>query len=274
MLGSSQEKNMSVKAVIVRQGTYKRSVTVLLPDGLTAADLVAALNSKAADEVGDFIICRDTFSVPIESNKPEFPEDSWEVVSTDEKGFNRERGDFAAELKAGAIKDAETAARDASQFTLRHQIESLNATAFGLLEKGDVKASRKIVSAASVLYRLLVKHDCAEGLWLVNLKSFNCSASGQHRNAWRYGRQALQIAARLYGEDSAQYGVVLNNMAEGQIDAGSYSRAEKMLTKGMALLDKAIAAKVVDEQWALSAKADAEANYRRLPAVISDGEAA
>jgi hypothetical protein len=79
---------------------------VVLPDGLTASDLVAALNSKKADQVGDFFICPDTFSARFEVNQPEFPDDAWEVQSAEEATSAHDPVQAAELMKAAAEKDA------------------------------------------------------------------------------------------------------------------------------------------------------------------------
>lgn len=74
----------------------------------------------------------------------------------------------------------------------------------------------------------------------------------------------MQIALRVYGEKSSEYALILNNIAKGQVDSGSYDRAEKMLNEGIGILEKAVADKSVDVKWAASAIADALQNYQRL----------
>ena len=255
---------MSTKAVIVREGTYKRTIVVVLPDGLTAADLLAALSSKKADQVGDFFICPDTFSVRIEDNRAEFPDENWQILSADEATFGGDLTDVGEELKAGAKRDALEAAAQATLHSFKHQLSSLNESAFALLLKGDICGSRKIVSAASTLHTLAGGGESDEAVFLLSLKSFNCSASGQHKAAWRYGRLAVSMARRVHGDGNAMYGMTINNIAEGQIDAGNYARAEKMLTEGTAIIDKTIEDKSVDLNWAAGVKADAMRNYQRL----------
>ncbi|MDR3613825.1 MAG: hypothetical protein P4L53_09660 [Candidatus Obscuribacterales bacterium] len=255
---------MSAKAIIVRQGTYTRSVTVALPDGLTAADLVAALNSKKADQVGDFFICPDTFSARIELNQPEFPEALWEVLSAEDATSADAPAQAAESMKEGAQKDAVEAAQDSARHLSLHQINTLNQLGFELNLKGDIRSAGKMASVASALYQLAGGGDSREAVWLFSLKSFNCSTLGQHKAAWRYGRLAVDMARRVLGEENAEYGLVVNNIAEGQIDAGSYGRAEKMLNEGMAVIDKAIENKAVDLAWAANVKADAMQNYQRL----------
>jgi tetratricopeptide (TPR) repeat protein len=255
---------MSTKTTIVRQGSSKRSITVSLPNGLTAADLVAALNSKEVKEVGNFLICADTFSARVEDSTFDFSDASWEVVSAGVKTDEFDPVQAAEEMKSNARKDAEQAAREASERSFLHQIESLNRSAYELHTKGDMRGARKIVFAAIVLYRLAGGGDSDEAHWLFSIKSFICTASGQHQAAWRYGVKALQIRRRLHGKSSAKYGISLNNFAEGQIAAGCYERAEKMLIEGIGLIDKAVANKNVGLKWAANARADAMQNYHRL----------
>ena len=144
------------------------------------------------------------------------------------------------------------------------RVNALSQWAFELLQNKQIAAARRFISAASALYDIAGGGECEQAVWLYSIKAFICSDQGKHAAAWRHGRVAIKISRIVSGPESAQHGLVINNIGELLVNAGRMPEAEKLLTQGIGLLNKGLADGNVDKVWAVAARSDALGNYRRL----------
>ena len=152
----------------------------------------------------------------------------------------------------------------AARNVMLSRANALSQWALELLQNKQIAAARRAISAASAFYDIAGGGDCEEAVWIYTVKAVACSEEGKHARSWRHGRVAIKIARVVFGSESAQFGMVINNVGEMLINAGRMVEAENLLVQGIGLLNKALADGNVDKVWAVSARSDALGNYRRL----------
>jgi tetratricopeptide (TPR) repeat protein len=164
----------------------------------------------------------------------------------------------------GGCGESEVDPAVAARNELLSRTNTLARWALELLQNKQIAAARRATSAAWAFYDIAGGGDCEEAVWIYTVKAVACSEEGKHAMARRHGRVAIKIARAVFGTESAQFGMVINNVGELLINAGRMAEAEKLLVQGIGLLNKALADGNVDKVWAVSARSDALGNYRRL----------
>ena len=244
---------MITKALLVGEGRFTRKSAVILPDGVTAEDLVTALNQGDAKVQGQKIVHSDKFEAAIASTDFDSPPIAWTLDSV-----------VTEEDPPAQHHSCDCCGTHSPEDKLRRQITMLNNSAFEFVQKKDARTARKFVSTASALLDMLPAGDSEEGLWVLSMKAFICNVEGRHASAVRYMERAVNMARAVHGEAHQTFALTMNNAGEVLFEAGKYAKGEKYLLCGIGILNKAIDEKSVDLEWAKNAREDALTQLGRL----------
>lgn len=259
---------MVTKAILVGTVSATRTATVLVPEGFTAAEIVAALNSGEAVASNKEVQLAHGNRAIISSHEVDGPPVAWELKDVI-TGADAEPADHSCEScscgghhhhhQGGMSHDVRQAAENA----LKEKLGMLNRMVFEFIGDKNLVMARKIATSSSAILKALDGVACEEAIWAISNKSFICSSEGRHALAVKYSRQALKMADAYY-EARETYAVVLNNTGEVLVDAGRFVEAERALMEGIGILNLGIEKKSCDLVWARNAREDALQNLGRV----------
>jgi hypothetical protein len=236
-------------------------VFVDLPHGLSADQLVLALNTETARQNGDVFQVDDGSPAHILSNRAASQGPVWSVQEI-------------AEGEEPPVEEHSCCTPMTPEQRLMSEMQSLTTRANDLLNNGKLREARRLLSTAALLHRLAGSPKDDGYVWLCSMMAGAQFALGHSRAGARHDAIAIKLSTRINGDDHPSTVVLRNNYAENLVGAGEYATAEPLLRAGIAKLNEHIDDGKFDKDWLISARDDAAKNLAKLLAATGRGELA
>ena len=251
---------MVTKVILVRDSSISRSLTVVLPEGVSGERLVELLNSGAITEDHVSLQSADGgIKARVEGSGITADTFVWRLDSTFEAEAAPEH-DHAHEHGCGC-GDHCTPPTESEK--LLRQAESLSQLVLDACQRKDLRSARRAQALAETYYELAEGGISDAYIWLLSGRSFIAQTAGQLKAAGKHARYVLKITRAMHGDGEIITAVVGNNYGEVLVEQSNFAQAEHILRAGIAVLDKAIADNHPHKSWASSGRADALNNLRR-----------
>jgi hypothetical protein len=190
---------MTITVILSGRVSACRRATVVVPDSVSADELVEALNRGEATLTNTAVVYSDKIATSLTAHEILSQVLVWSIESVLP----------AQEETAPAPKATDCASRATStrEELLRQWVAKLNFWTWESMMRKDIATTRKNLAAASALYKLAGGGIHDEGFWLFNMKSAVCTLQGNHKGAQKYGAQSMKIALAMHGDQHPKYAV-------------------------------------------------------------------
>jgi hypothetical protein len=229
----------------------QRVVLVDMPEGVTSAQIAAALNAETATQTCGGFRQDGVFEVTTVHSRVD-GKPFWYGVSVTAE-------DEAVEADPSSCHTPLT-----PQQRIMLDVRTIANRAAELLNNGDAQHAHQLLTGAKPLLAMAGSPEDDGYMWFLSVLAGTQYAVGYKNAGADSDAKAIEIALKLYGPDDARTIVILDNHAENLIMVKEYVQAELLLIEGVLKLEALILKGEGDVEWLKAVRNDAAKNLEKI----------